>query len=110
MSLQEIKEFAFRHPEQIEICWDKLDSDPKYKEDFETVVTSTLGLLPEIEVIYEKLISGENIVVEGESTSLDPLEREDYRNMVEEELFAGYQMLRMWDTYKKVINITKSGA
>ena len=106
MSLAEIRHIAETHPEQIEICWDKLDEDSKYKEDFETVVSNTLKLLPEIETIYKKLISGENIVIEGESTSLTIEDIEQYKEMVEEELFAGYQMQIMWDTYKKVKEIT----
>ena len=113
MTLDEIKEIAYTFPEQIEICWDKLDSDPKYKNDFESVVSNALKMLPELEGIYTKLTNGQNVVIRefpNEDTSLNHEQKEEYISLVEEELFAGYQMQLMWDTYKKVINITKGGA
>lgn len=105
MNLQELKEIAYNHPQQIEICWDKIDEDPRYREEFEHVVRNTLDLLPGIETIYSKLIEGESVLFQGESTSLHPAQVEEYKELVEEELFAGYQMLRMWETYQKVQNV-----
>ena len=108
MTLDEIKNIAFNHPEQIEINWDKLDSDPKYKEDFEHVVTSSLRLIPAIEGIYTKLVSGEHVTIEGESTSLNPEQVEEYKELIEEELFSGYQMLEMYSRYLAVQNVIKT--
>lgn len=107
MRLEEIKEIAFTHPDQIEINWDKLDSDPKYKQDFEDIVSKALRMLPMIEGVYTKLINGENVVVEGEDTALEPHEIDRYRELVEDELFNGYQMLRMWSTYLAVNDVIK---
>lgn len=105
MSLAEIRHIAETFPEQIEICWDKLDEDPKYKEDFERLVSQSLKMIPAIEGIYTKLTNGESVIIEGEASSLDPEQIEEYKEMVEQELFAGYQMQVMWDTYQKVKNV-----
>lgn len=105
MTLEEIKYIAFSHPDQIEINWDKLDADPKYKADFEDIVPKSLMMLPTIEDIYKKLIARKNVVIEGESTSLDPAQIEEYKDIVEDELFNGYQMLDMYSRYLAVENV-----
>ena len=108
MRLEEIKEIAINHPDQLEINWDKLDSDPKYAQDFEDVVSKTLMLLPGIESIYLKLTNGESVTFEGETTSLDPEQVEEYKEIVEDELFSGYQMLWMYHKYLAVKNVIKA--
>jgi hypothetical protein len=108
MRLEEIKEIAINHPDQLEINWDKLDSDPKYKQDFEDIVSKSLLMLPTIESIYLKLTHGENITFEGEPTSLDPEDVERYKDIVEDELFSGYQMLDMYSRYLAVENVIKA--
>jgi hypothetical protein len=105
MTLEDIKQIAYTHPDQIQICWDKLDSDPKYKEDFEAVVSNTLLLLPEIENIYKKLTTGKSVAFEGHDTPLKFEDIEQYTELVTEELFSRYQMEVMWDKYKKVKEI-----
>ena len=108
MRLEEIKEIAINHPDQIEICWEKLDSDPKYVQDFEDVVSKSLMMLPTIESIYLKLTNGESVTFEGQSTSLDPEQIEEYKEIVEDELFSGYQMLWMYHKYLAVKNVIKA--
>ena len=108
MTLDEIKHIAFSHPDQIEINWDKLDSDPKYKQDFEDIVSKSLMMLPMIEDIYKKLTAGESVTFEGQSTSLDPEQIEEYKEIVEDELFSGYQMLDMYSKYLAVENVIKA--
>ena len=110
MTLQEIRHIAYTHPEQIEICWDKLDEDVEYQEQFEEVVTNALQMLPDLESLYIKLTSGKHVTMPDQHTTLPHDDVEMYTELVEEELFAAYQMEAMWDAYKKVINITKSGA
>ena len=107
MTLEEIKHIAINHPDQLEINWDKLDADPKYKQDFEDIVSKSLLMLPTIESIYLKLTHGENITFEGEATSLDPEDVERYKDIVEDELFSGYQMLDMYSRYLAVENVIK---
>ena len=108
MTLEEIKHIAFSHPDQLEINWDKLDSDPKYKQDFEDIVSKSLMMLPTIESIYLKLTAGESVTFEGESTSLEPAQIEEYKDIVEDELFSGYQMLDMYSRYLAVENVIKA--
>ena len=108
MTLEEIKHIAINHPDQLEINWDKLDSDPKYKQDFEDIVSKSLMMLPTIESIYLKLSAGESVTFEGESTSLEPEQIEEYKDIVEDELFSGYQMLDMYSKYLAVENVIKA--
>ena len=103
--LQEISQLAIDDPEQIEICWDKLDSDPKYREEFEEVVMNTLGLMPMLEEIHTKLTNGESVAFSGEDTPLNPKQIDEYKDLIENELFAGYQMAYMWYKYEKVKEI-----
>ena len=108
MTLEEIKHIAINHPDQLEINWDKLDSDPKYKQDFEDIVSKSLMMLPTIESIYLKLASGESVTFEGHPTSLAPEDIEEYKDIVEDELFNGYQMLDMYARYLAVENVIKA--
>jgi hypothetical protein len=103
--LQEIQQLAIDDPEQIEICWDKLDSDPKYKEEFEEVVWKTLGLMPMLEEMHTKLTKGESVAFSGEDTPLTPEQIDEYKDLIENELYAGYQMAFMWYKYQKVQEI-----
>lgn len=106
MTLAEIRHIAETHPEQIQICWDKIDEDPTYKEEFESVVTGALSTLSTMETIYTKLTANQHAFVDGMDTSLNRDEIERYLEALEEELFAGYQMQLMWDAYQKVNEIT----
>ena len=103
--LQEIQQLAIDDPEQIEICWDKLDSDLKYKEEFEEVVWKTLGLMPMLEEMHTKLTKGESVAFSGEDTPLTPEQIDEYKDLIENELYAGYQMAFMWYKYEKVKEI-----
>ena len=102
--LQEISQLAIDDPDQIQICWDKLDSDPKYKEEFEEVVWKSLGLMPMLEEMHTKLSNGESITFGGESP-LSVEQIEEYKDLIENELYAGYQMAYMWYKYEKVKEI-----
>lgn len=103
--LDEIRKLALDDPEQIEVCWDKIDNDPKYKEEFEEVVSSTLGLMPMLEQIHTKLSNGQSVMFEGEQTPLTVKQIDEYKDLIENELFAGYQMAYMWYKYEKVKEI-----
>jgi hypothetical protein len=103
--LQEISKMAVDDPDQIQICWDKLDSDPKYKEEFEEVVWKTLGLIPMLEEMHTKLMNGQSVAFSNEDTPLNPEQIEEYMDLIEGELYAGYQMAFMWYKYEKVKEI-----
>lgn len=103
--LREIQELAIDDPEQIEICWDKIDSDPKYKEEFEEVVWRTLGLMPMLEEMHTKLSNGQSVMFEGKDTPLTVEQIDEYKDIIENELYAGYQMEYMWFKYERVKEI-----
>ena len=103
--LQEISQMAIDDPEQIPISWDKLDSDPKYKEEFEEVVCQRLGLMPMFEQIHTKLMNGQSVAFEGKDKPLTVEQIDEYKDLIENELYAGYQMAWMWYKYEKVKEI-----
>jgi hypothetical protein len=80
--LQEIRQLAIDDPEQIQICWDKLDSDPKYKEEFEEVVTNTLTLMPMLEEMHTKLMNGKSVMFDGEETPLNLKQIDEYKDLI----------------------------
>jgi hypothetical protein len=104
-SLDDIRQIALTDPEQLDIQWDKIDSDPEYKAEFEDLVTKTLGLMPMIEQIHTKLTKGESVAFEGEDSPLTHDQIEEYKDLIENELIAGYQMALMWYKYQKVQEI-----
>lgn len=105
MNIQEIKQLAASHPEQLEINWDKLDSDISYRVDFEQIVLSTLSTVPTLELIHEKLSTGKSVIVPELDTRLSAGEVDTYLDAVEEELRKAYQLQTLWDTYQKVNSI-----
>lgn len=105
MTLDELKNHVKNYPEQIEICWDKLDEDIKYKEEFENVVTAALSTIPTMESIYNKLTANKSVLVAGMDTALKRDEVENYLDVLEDELFAAYQIQIMWETYQKVQDV-----
>jgi hypothetical protein len=108
MTLHEIKEMAFNCPDQLEICWDKLDEDPAYTQEFEDVVSKALMMIPMLENIYTKLTVGKHVLVEGNDTHLTDMQRDDYTELVAEELFSAYQMSAMYTRYLEVQNVIKT--
>jgi len=104
-SLDDIRQIALTDPEQLDIQWDKIDSDPEYKAEFEDLVTKTLTLLPMIEQIHTKLTKGESVVFEDDDSPLTHEEIERYKDLIENELIASYQMALMWYKYEKVKEI-----
>jgi hypothetical protein len=103
--LQEIQQLAIDDPEQLDIQWDKIDSDPEYKKDFEEIVWRSLGLMPVLEAMHTKLTKGESVAFSGEDTPLTPEQIDEYKDLIENELYAGYQMAFMWYKYEKVKEI-----
>lgn len=106
MSLKELKNGARYVAGDVEVMWEKLDEDPYYKADFERILTDVQEMLPEIERLYEKLVKGENIFDEGEPTTISYDERERFLDRLEDELFASYQVMDLWDRYQTVERLT----
>lgn len=105
-TLKELRMEARAAAGDIEVAWEKLDSDPEYREDFETILASVARLLPEIERLYEKLTKGEHIFFEGEDTRIGYADREMFLDKLESELFESYQVMDLWERYTLIENIT----
>ena len=106
MTLAEIKQEARLAAGDLEVVWEKIDSDPMYKADFERILADCERLVPEIESLYLKLQAREHIFSEDETTTISPQERDVFMDRLEDELFASYQVLDLWDRYKLVKSIT----
>lgn len=105
MTLEQIKREALTSHEQIEIMWDKLDSDPKYREEFEHAMQLVVNSVQGLEFIYNHLNSGKNIVEPSKDTNLSYDDIERAKEAVEDELFAAYQMVDVWDRYRGVQSV-----
>ena len=103
MTLADIKRLALSpEVESIEIMWDKIDSDPSYREDFETTVQTVVNSVAGLEFVYNHITNGQSIHVPDEPSPLSPAELLEAKHMVEDELFAAYQMVDLWDRYRAV--------
>lgn len=105
-TLKELRMEARAAAGDIEVAWEKLDSDPSYRSDFEKILSQVEHMLPEIERLYEKLVKGENIFDDNEPTTIGYEERELFLDKLEEELFASYQVMDLWERYTLIENIT----
>lgn len=105
-TLQEIRKEALGAANEIEIAWEMLHKDPLYRSDFERVLQTCEELVPDIEQLYVKLVRGENVLEDGEETSISYKDREMYLDKLEDELFASYQVLDLWNRYQLIESIT----
>lgn len=102
MSLEQLKREALTSDEQIEIMWDKLDSDIRYRKDFEQSLQLVVNSVQGLEYIYKHLTSGNRVDLPDEPTTLTNEEVAEAIEAVEDELFAAYQMVDVWDRYRAV--------
>lgn len=105
-TLQEIRKEALHAANEITIAWEMLSSDPLYRSDFERTLTACEELVPDIEQLYVKLVRGENVLEDGEETAISYKDREMYLDKLEDELFASYQVLDLWNRYQLIESIT----
>jgi hypothetical protein len=109
MTLEDIRHDALTNKDQLEIMWDKLDSNPEYEDEFKFSLETVTETIPELESIYMKLTSGKNVTFPAPyRTALSYDEIEMYTELVADELFAAYQMADLYDRYKKVKDVIKS--
>lgn len=92
MNLADIRQEARKAASDIEIQWDRIDSDPFYKADFEGTIRMAIEAIPQIEHAWTLL----------QDTPEDWDKRELMLGLVEEELFASYQIQDLWDRYQQV--------
>lgn len=105
-TLKDIKDEALLAANAISIDWDMLTNDPKYRSDFERILQQCSTLLPHYESLYVKLVGGEHVLEEGKDTSIDYASREMFLDRLEDELFATYQLVDMWNRYQLITDIT----
>ena len=108
MTLEEIKNIAINHPDQLEINWDKIDSEPMYAEQFEFSLSLVTEKIPDLESLYTKLTSGKSVLFHNTDTPLKHDDIEKYTQLVAEELIAAYEMADLYDRYQKVKNVIKA--
>lgn len=102
MTLEQLKLEALSSTDQIEIMWDKLDSDPKYREEFEHALQMVMNSVQGLEFIYNHLNSGKNLVEPDKDTNLSYEDIELAKEAIEDELLTAYQMVDVWDRYRGV--------
>lgn len=109
MNLADIKRYAQSTAAQdLQVQWEMLDSDPTYRADFERILTECERLVPEIEQLYVRLQTRKNIFTENEETNITEEERQMFLERLEDELFASYQVLDLWERYKLIESITEN--
>jgi hypothetical protein len=106
VTLAELKQEARLAAGDLEVQWEKLDSDPMYREDFERILAECERLVPEIEQLYIRLQDRKNIFFPDQETTITFEEREQFLDRLEDELFASYQVMDLWERYQLVKNIT----
>lgn len=105
MTLEQIKREALTGQEYIEIMWDKLDSDAHFREDFEKSLQVVVNSVEGLEFIYKHLMANKNIVDPEQDSTLTYEDVEAAKAAVEDELFAAYQIVDVWDRYRAVQNV-----
>lgn len=105
-TLKELRQEALAVGGDIEVAWEKLDEDPEYRADFEQILASVQQMLPEIEALYEKLVKGEHIFNAEEPTRIGYADREMFLDKLEDELFASYQIMDLWNRYQLIESLT----
>ena len=103
-TIDEIKIEAAKAADTFEFNWEKLE-DPTEREFLETRLNSGMSIVPTVESLYMKLISGKNLVLPDVDTALEPEEVAIYTMFVAEELYSAYILQSIKDRYDKVNNI-----
>ncbi len=107
MKMSEIKADAVKAANEIEINWEELEN-PKYRDDFEKVLTQATEFVPELEGLYSKLTSGKSVLNPDEDTPLDYTDVEQYTDLIAEELFSGYVLQELYHKYTMVQNVIQA--
>lgn len=101
MNMNELKQEAAIAANTIQINWEAMDN-PNYRKDFEHTLKRAMQLLPDLEGMFTKLSEGKSVLLPGEETSLSFEDIEQYRTIIEEELFNGYVLQELYHKYEMV--------
>lgn len=103
-TLEEIKRDAVLEASAFDMNWDKLE-DPAEAEVLTKNLELGVKMLPELESLYTKLISGKSVVMPDAESSLSEEELEDAVYAVAEELYSAYVLATIKETYDQVNRI-----
>jgi hypothetical protein len=107
MQLAEIRNNAKQAATNIEIDWDFLESDPRARQTFESILKRAVEMIVSMENLHSKMIEGQSVLFDGEDSPLTYEMREEYLALVEEELFAAYQVQDVYERYTLIRSITE---
>jgi len=107
MELNEIQKKAQEAAVDMHIDWDRLDIDPEYVHDFERILERSMVLLPDLENIHTKLSQGKSVLFEDDMSSLPYNMREEYLDLIEKELYVGYQLKDLYERFTLIRSITE---
>lgn len=107
MELAEIRNNAKETARDIEIDWDFIDSNELYRETFENILKRAVDMLVGMENLHSKMVEGKSVLFDGEESSLTYEMREEYLALLEEELFAAYQIQDVYERYNLIRSITE---
>jgi hypothetical protein len=107
MQLAEIRHHAKQAATSIEIDWDFLESDPKARDTFESILKRAVEMIVNMENLHTKIVEGQSVLFDGEESSLTHEMREEYLGLIEEELFDGYQLQDVYERYTLICSITE---
>lgn len=107
MELKDIQKHAQETAGDIQIDWEQLDSNPAYVQDMETVLQRAVKFLPQLETLYNKVSQGKSALFDGEESALTYEMREEYLVVLEQELFAAYQLKDVYERFTLIRSITE---
>jgi hypothetical protein len=107
MELNEIKKQAEEAVSEIEIDWERLESDPMHLRDFEYTLVRATRLLPDLETLHATISQGKSVIYDEQASPLTYEEREKYLSMIEQELYSGYQLKDLYDRFTLIRSITE---
>lgn len=107
MTLDDLKAEALVVANKIGINWDNLD-DVKKRHSFEQMVKRNHDLVPDLESLYTKLISGKSVLNPENDSPLTFDEIEKYTMFVSEELFNGYVLRELHSKYETIQSIIET--
>jgi len=107
MNMDEMKKEAALAANTIDINWEQLEN-PVYRKDFEGVLKRAMVLIPDLESLYQKLSSGKSVVAPDEPSPLGFEDVQQYRDIVEDELFNGYILQELYHKYESINAVMKA--
>ena len=107
MNITEMQNDAVLMAAEIEINWEQLNDDT-YRAEFVEVLDKAEKLLPTLESMYTKLMSGKSVAFPDADTPLQYNDLEQYRRVIGEELYSGYVLREVYHKFRMVEAVMNS--